>query len=448
MPELVNNFLEEASKVFAGSTSTPMLTITQTGTGHSLLVEDSSTPDSTPFVVTASGGVGVGTVSPSALVHVNNSSSADKILLLKGASAQSGNFFEIQDSSSNVLFSITSSGQLANASWTGSIIAGQYGGTGVNNSGKTITLGGNLTTSGAFNTTLTVTGETSLTLPTSGTLVTTATNLGSFASTTSSQLAGVISDETGSGSLVFATSPSLTTPNIGAATGTSFTATGGTVLVRAAATQDGIQIQGGSVGTSSYEITLTPATLSADRTLTLPNESGTVATTASKLSAFASTTSAELAGVISDETGTGVLVFGTSPTITTSLTTGSTSFDLINTTATTVNFAGAATTISIANTATAAQTLNIGTASTGASTYNFGTGGTTTGLTKTLNIGTGGASGSTTNINIGSTSGGTISVNNALSVTGSITGTSLIGDGAGITNITNADAIIAIQVFS
>jgi hypothetical protein len=50
-----------------------------------------------------------------------------------------------------------------------------------------------------------------------------ANPLSQFASTTSSQLAGVISDETGSGSLVFATSPALTTPNIGAATATSIT---------------------------------------------------------------------------------------------------------------------------------------------------------------------------------------------------------------------------------
>src|SRR5689334_6224072 len=34
-----------------------------------------------------------------------------------------------------------------------------------------------------------------------------------------------------------------------------------------------------------------------------------------KLSQFAATTSAELAGVISDETGTGALVFGTGPTL-------------------------------------------------------------------------------------------------------------------------------------
>lgn len=42
---------------------------------------------------------------------------------------------------------------------------------------------------------------------------------------------------------------------------------------------------------------------------------GTVAYTNNKLSVFAATTSAELAGVISDETGSGALVFATSPTL-------------------------------------------------------------------------------------------------------------------------------------
>ena len=74
-----------------------------------------------------------------------------------------------------------------------------------------------------------------------------------------------------------------------------------------------------------------------------------VAKTTDKLSVFAATTSAELAGVISDETGSGLLVFGTSPAITTSLTTPSTSFDLVNTTATTVNFAGAALNLNVGN---------------------------------------------------------------------------------------------------
>lgn len=69
---------------------------------------------------------------------------------------------------------ITTLGTIATGTWQGTIIAGQYGGTGVNNSGKTITLGGNLTTSGAFATTLTVTAATNVTLPTTGTLATLA----------------------------------------------------------------------------------------------------------------------------------------------------------------------------------------------------------------------------------------------------------------------------------
>lgn len=66
--------------------------------------------------------------------------------------------------------SLTSVGTIATGVWNGTAITGQYGGTGVNNSGKTITLGGNLTTSGAHATTLTTTGTTNVTLPTSGTL--------------------------------------------------------------------------------------------------------------------------------------------------------------------------------------------------------------------------------------------------------------------------------------
>jgi hypothetical protein len=46
-----------------------------------------------------------------------------------------------------------------------------------------------------------------------------ATSLGSF---TSAQLSGALTDKTGTGVAVFATSPTLVTPNIGVATGTSF----------------------------------------------------------------------------------------------------------------------------------------------------------------------------------------------------------------------------------
>ena len=68
----------------------------------------------------------------------------------------------------------------------------------------------------------------------------------------------------------------------------------------------------------------------------------------------------------STSTGSGNLVLGTSPNILTSLTTTSTSFDLLNTAALTVNFAGAATTVNFAGSATS---LNIG-ASSGDTVFN------------------------------------------------------------------------------
>lgn len=69
---------------------------------------------------------------------------------------------------------ITTLGTIGTGVWQATVIAGQYGGTGVNNAGKTITLGGNLTTSGAHATTLTTTAETTVTLPATGTLATLA----------------------------------------------------------------------------------------------------------------------------------------------------------------------------------------------------------------------------------------------------------------------------------
>lgn len=54
------------------------------------------------------------------------------------------------------------------------IIAGANGGTGVANTGKVVTLGGNFTTSGAFGLTLTLGAATNVTLPATGTLATLA----------------------------------------------------------------------------------------------------------------------------------------------------------------------------------------------------------------------------------------------------------------------------------
>jgi hypothetical protein len=70
-------------------------------------------------------------------------------------------------------------------------------------------------------------------------------------------------------------------------------------------------------GSTSGTTTLQPSATAGTTTVTLPAATGTVALTANKLSDFAATSSAELAGVISDETGTGALVFANTPTLVT-----------------------------------------------------------------------------------------------------------------------------------
>ena len=204
--------------------------------------------------------------------------------------------------------SLTSVGTIGTGSWQGSVIGSTYGGTGVNNGTKTITLGGSFTTSGAHNTTLTTTDNTTLTLPSTGTLATTG-NLSQFAATTSAQLAGVISDETGSGALVFATSPTLVTPTLGVASATSVNK----VVLTVPATSATLTIADGKTITVSNTLTFT----GTDTSTIAFTTGGTVAYTTAKLSQFGATTSAELAGVVSDDTGSGSLVFATSPTLVT-----------------------------------------------------------------------------------------------------------------------------------
>lgn len=155
--------------------------------------------------------------------------------------------------------------------------------------------------------------------------------LAQFAATTSAQLAGVISDETGSGALVFATSPTLTTPTIGVATATSVNK----VAITAPATGSTLTIADGK-------------TLTASNTLTLAGTDSTVMTFPS--------TSATIARTDSAQTFTGVQSM-TSPDVTTSITSPSATFALLNTTATTINAFGASTTISM-GAATGTMTVN------------------------------------------------------------------------------------------
>ena len=107
--------------------------------------------------------------------------------------------------------------------------------------------------------------------------------------------------------------------------------------------------------------------------------------------------SANLATAVTDETGTGALVFATSPTFTTSIDSGATFGAFASSTA-----------------------LTIGSTGTGAgATTNINTAAATTG-TKAINIGTGGTTGSTTTINIGSSVTGSTIIRGSLAV-GSVT---------------------------
>jgi hypothetical protein len=120
-----------------------------------------------------------------------------------------------------------------------------------------------------------------------------------------------------------------------------------------------------------------------------------------KLSAFAATTSAELAGVISDETGSGALVFGTDPTFTTRINvpeikaTSSSGVDVHNSSGTQVALFGAGG----SQGSSLLGTTNIGSASADYLQVAGGTGGTT--LT---------ATGSSTDINISLVPKGTGSI--------------------------------------
>jgi len=67
----------DAGLVISGSTASDALRITQTGAGNALVVEDSANPDSTPFIVEASGKVGIGTSSPQAKLDVTDNTAGE-----------------------------------------------------------------------------------------------------------------------------------------------------------------------------------------------------------------------------------------------------------------------------------------------------------------------------------------------------------------------------------
>ena len=274
-------------------------------------------------------------------------------------------------------------------------------------------------TADAHETTITVTDPTAdrtITLPdATGTVALTNNKLSAFAATSSSELAGVISDETGTGALVFANTPTLVTPNIGEATGTSLvlsgdlTVNGTTTTINsteitiddknltlgsvasptdAGADGGGLTLKGATdktfswvdatdAWTSSEHMNLASGksyylngTLLKNATETLTNKtidgaSNTLTVRlANDISGFgtgvatflATPSSANLASAVTDETGTGALVFANTPTLVTPV--------LGAATATSIGFADSVTGSATATAGTSATTIDTFSAST------------------------------------------------------------------------------------
>jgi hypothetical protein len=291
------------------------LLITPNGSGKTVItnpfINDSSTSLAEFIFDTVGGAITAGTGITIANSDVGNTSTVS----ITNTAVTAGSY---GSATAIPVFTVNAQGQLTAAS-TASIttslnIAGDsgtdvialatdtitfVGGTGITSS---VNSAANSVTFDIDNTVATLTGTQTLTNKTinlsSNTLV-----------TTSAQLAAAVTDETGSGSLVFATSPTLVTPVLGVASATTINK----VAFTAPATGSTLTIADGKTLTASNTLTFT----GTDSSSVNVGAGGTVAYVANKLNVFAATSSSELAGVISDETGSGALVFANTPTLVT-----------------------------------------------------------------------------------------------------------------------------------
>ena len=74
--------------------------ITNLGSGNSLLVEDSTSTDSTPFVIDASGNVGIGDATPDALLDLDSADTTGDILAISSAALTTGTIVTLTGPSS------------------------------------------------------------------------------------------------------------------------------------------------------------------------------------------------------------------------------------------------------------------------------------------------------------------------------------------------------------
>jgi hypothetical protein len=239
---------DDGDVVISVNSSTSALRITQTGSGNALLVEDSANPDASPFVVTADGDVGIGTATPNTQLAVYRSGTSANI-------------------------SCTTDGALSNI---------------YSQRSSNDTAGGLLTvrkSRGTSSAQVIVQADDNV-----GTLDYRAFDGTAYQSAAriSVEVDGTPGSTDMPGRLIFSTTPdNVSTPlermritssgnvGIGIVPAVALDVLG-VIEAQAAAAQDAIRLQGRAGGTSSFSVTLVPTTLTASRTLTLPDASTTV----------------------------------------------------------------------------------------------------------------------------------------------------------------------------
>lgn len=84
---LNDGFVVTGSGIIESNTTIPALRVTQQGTGAAILVEDSSNPDSSPFTVTGTGRVGIGTLAPTSQLFITGTDSTVPVMTVRSADA-------------------------------------------------------------------------------------------------------------------------------------------------------------------------------------------------------------------------------------------------------------------------------------------------------------------------------------------------------------------------
>jgi hypothetical protein len=238
----INGANNTISNINLASQVTGTLPIGNGGTGNT------ATPTNGQLLIGNGSGFSIATLTAGSGITVTNSSGG--ITIAASGGGGSGDVTGPASSTDNavVRFDGTTGKLIQNsavtiADSTGDITGGKYNGLTVSTSTGTLTVanGSSLITSGANSITLTSTGATNVTLPTTGTLAVLGTAQ-TFTAAQTFRAASAIRSE-------------------------------------AASTQDAVVLAGRAGGTSSYAVTLTPTTLTASQTLTLPNATGTLSTT-------------------------------------------------------------------------------------------------------------------------------------------------------------------------